>query len=591
MPAFAKKHWWLWLPVVVTLFLAARCLYLTGRTRLDSKLITRQVSVVDSLGRAEQKVHALRRQVQTARYETNSPAFAWMPLFTSFSKQIEALKAGREEREAYLNGVRVLMARAGAAVAALRTLPAPARERSRMEADYALRDVAGEIHGLRTHVRAGLSDRYAAVTAGWGTLISLLWMLYLMLVVDAIVVAVWRYRIPAEAPDPVNNAATESPVVDLATLGIAAEKVFRFAGVGVAVIDPQGRFVETNAALQKMLGYTEEEMKALTLGEVTASGRVGSRLRRIKHVTDDTFREAETFRHRDGSPRWGRVSMTSFSRDTRYCMMVVEDVTAQIRYEERSAEAARRESELKRLKDAFLGNINHELRTPLTVILGYVDVLGEDASPQQETALGAIREGAERLRNAIDSLLELAHLDRAAGPEERHAIDLRRPVTDAVEKLRASAVGKGLRLIYQEPDVPVFIEGDSAGMQRVARHLLENAIKFTDAGHVHVKIEKKAGRVRLHVRDTGIGLAAEHLPILSEAFRQGSMGETREYGGFGIGLTIARERIARMGGELTVTGEPGRGAHFVASFPAVEAPGRPAPRIIPAAEVFRRVAA
>ena len=598
MSAPEKMPRWLWLPVFMTLVFATLSLLQTHRTRVQSRHIATVAVVLDSLATSEMRLIGLQHAVSSLAQGGTLPTFAWVPTYMAFSRYVAHLSdsVDREAMDRYLDGVRALMARAGADYGRLRQASAGEWQGAKEDAAYALRDVAAEVNALRRHVRDELSPQYVAVAKAWRRSILMVWITYLLLVVTAVGFAVGLFRPSTEQAAAL--PAQERPVVDLATLGIAAEKLFDFARVGIAVIDPEGRFVACNAALQAMLGYSEEQFKHLTLSDVSPGMQPRSRLRRVSHVTDDAFREAETFAHRDGTLRWGRCSLTAFSRDTRYCLVTIEDISEQKRYQDLSAEIRSREEELSRLKAAFLANLNHELRTPLTVILGYASILEEEVQPEQQEHVEAIGRSGRQLLDSFNALLELAGLENGRQALRRETVDVRLPLGDAVAKIEAEASAKGLRLIYQAPPVPVTVGADAVGLQRMAIHLLSNAVKFTERGFIQLRIEPVGEVVKLHFRDTGIGIPPDVLPGVWEAFRQGSLGETRQYGGIGIGLTIVQQLVTRMGGTLEVESKPGQGTHLVVTFPclagsAAEIPpaSKNAAEVLPAERFFPRIAA
>ena len=248
----------------------------------------------------------------------------------------------------------------------------------------------------------------------------------------------------------------------------------------------------------------------------------------------------------------------------------------------RATEAARMANEA---KSRFLANMSHEFRTPLNGIVGMADVLMTTplSGEQRDSAL-VIQTSAQALQALVDDVLDLSAIE--AG-KFKHALgDFSLPdLLKAIHlMLQQSALGKGLTFeVKVEPDVPTRLHGDADHLRQVLINLLSNAIKFTESGRVVllaqlVSSENDEVDVRFSVRDTGIGIPADRLEKLFDAFEQVESGHNRKFGGTGLGTTIAKALTELMGGHIGVESTPGVGSHFwvelpfkaVASEPAAE---------------------
>jgi signal transduction histidine kinase/CheY-like chemotaxis protein len=245
----------------------------------------------------------------------------------------------------------------------------------------------------------------------------------------------------------------------------------------------------------------------------------------------------------------------------------------------RRAQALAREAQAKAeaanlAKSAFLARMSHELRTPLNAILGFTNILRRDrATPQgQQQILDIVNRSGEHLLTLINDVLDMAKIDSGHMEVDAADFDLRELTRDVIEMMCVRAEGKGL-LLKQDiaADCPQFVRSDAKKLRQVLVNLIGNAIKFTDHGHVIVRLSVLAGDAsqRLHlgieVEDSGIGIAAADQAGIFEPFIQA--GDGRNQKGTGLGLAITRRFVELLGGTLGVRSEPGKGSIFRIEVP------------------------
>ncbi len=277
---------------------------------------------------------------------------------------------------------------------------------------------------------------------------------------------------------------------------------------------------------------------------------------------------------------WKYVQMVRAHREARQqAIELARERLVNERLQEANAHlqvANERLKQANKLKDEFLATTSHELRTPLTAILGFTEVLKyevpEDA-PYREF-LGIIEESGSRLMHTLTSLLEIAKLRAGVLELKLEPVDLAHQAQDVVRMLSELARKKDLAIEMIPAPEPLYAMLDQNAYERILSNLVGNAIKFTDEGRVVIGFERTEDRVRVHIQDTGIGIAEAFLPHLFEEFRQESDGLSRSHEGTGLGLAITSRLVKLMDGEITVQSRKGEGSVFTISFPVYE-PKRP----------------
>ena len=262
--------------------------------------------------------------------------------------------------------------------------------------------------------------------------------------------------------------------------------------------------------------------------------------------------------------------VTAMSMGANLTAVAIENVRL-LKLERTAREAA---EESNRLKDEFLATVSHELRTPLTAILGWSRLL-EDGSLDDSTmqqAVETIWRNAKAQAQIVDDILDVSRIITGNLYLDLHPLEVVPVVENAINVVRPTADAKGIKVETHFDSAPAMISGDANRLQQVVWNLLSNAVKFTNSGgRVCVKVSQGGGAVEVSVSDTGQGINKEFLPYVFERFTQADSTTTRQHGGLGLGLAIARHLVEIHGGTIRAESQGAdRGATVIIRLPLLE---------------------
>lgn len=354
-------------------------------------------------------------------------------------------------------------------------------------------------------------------------------------------------------------------IIEQRRLRVFLSRLFESTADAVLAVDVDQRITHWNSASEALFGYQAREA-------------IGQQLRmiipeRFRAAHDEGFsrlcqtgqpRRAATVEvpalRRDGTEFQADLSV-SICRDGPSAQVgaIIRDVT------DRNALAHARSANL--AKSRFLANMSHEIRTPLNGILGLGHVLAQtDLAPEQRSLLDTINDAAATLRAMLTDVLDLARLDTDALALANEPFELAQTVVDVAALHQASAHAKGLLYVCHPPP-ETWVIGDALRLRQVLGNLLSNAVKFTNKGEVRLSVSNEGELWRFEIADSGIGFDPGAAERIFDRFVQGDDSITRAYGGSGLGLSISREIVQALGGQLHGAGRLSEGAVFTVELP------------------------
>ena len=288
-------------------------------------------------------------------------------------------------------------------------------------------------------------------------------------------------------------------------------------------------------------------------------------------VQGQVFQSDQELVRLDGKRFWARITGRQLADSNlgNALLVVVEDMTLQRAAEQAIQEARERALDANRAKSDFLANMSHEIRTPMNAIIGlsYL-LLKTDLQPYQRTQLGKIQNSSQLLLGIINDVLDYSKIEAGKLRIEHIDFELSKVLDNVTGLLADKVATKGLVLALElDPKLPAWLIGDPLRLSQILLNFADNAVKFTPAGKVTIRIDQRevaGGDILLHgsVSDTGIGLTAAQMDRLFQSFQQADSSTTREFGGTGLGLVICRQLAGLMGGEVGAHSEPGVGSTF-----------------------------
>ena len=347
-----------------------------------------------------------------------------------------------------------------------------------------------------------------------------------------------------------------------------------------------GHFVECNDEFLHLTGYTREQVMGSSVLGLEVFADSADRLQLAAALArDGVVRNLEIeLRTANHAIVPTLISAAMINLGSELCVVTyIRDITEIKQIECELVGAREAALAASRAKSEFLSSMSHEIRTPMNAILGMADLLAEsELDDEQRRYVNTVVSNGNALLELINGILDLAKVESGRISLEAVEFDPREVTEKVVETLSIRAREKGLELVTLfASDVPAAAIGDPLRLGQILINLIANAIKFTPSGQVQVSIERDqtfttAGGLKFSVTDTGIGIPADKLHLLFQAFTQADSSTSRKYGGSGLGLAIVSRLVALMHGRVEVASDFGKGSCFSFTAQFGIAPARPA---------------
>lgn len=350
---------------------------------------------------------------------------------------------------------------------------------------------------------------------------------------------------------------------------------FSAAPIGMALVSPEGKFLQVNDALCRIVGYDKKQLISMTFQEITHPDDLDADLEYVHKVLAgeiQTYQMEKRYFHSQGHIVWIQLSVSLVNNDKGeplYFIAQIEDITEWKRIREELHQARDAALESARMKSDFLANMSHEIRTPMNGIIGMTQLLLDTGLNEEQMEYAeTINISAGSLLRIIDDILDFSKIEAGKLSFEVVAMDVRSVLESTCSIFTQRADAKGIHLdtvVYRS--IPRFLKSDPVRLGQVLTNLVGNAVKFTQEGEVLVRAkvqgeDESTVTVRFEVSDTGIGITQEVQQGLFEPFTQADASTTRLYGGTGLGLAISRRLVEMMGGVIGVESTPGAGSVF-----------------------------
>ena len=344
---------------------------------------------------------------------------------------------------------------------------------------------------------------------------------------------------------------------------------------GVFSLSLDGRFTSVNEAAERLSGYSAAQLRTMAFTDLLPPEEVEAVSRNFEEVLARRPRHVQArIQQRSGALVDLNLTGLPIVVDGEIVGVfgIAEDITERLSMQRELERARLAAEEANHAKSLFLATMSHEVRTPLAGVIGAAEMLEDtDLDHDQARLTGVLHRSGERLLRLVDEILDFSRIEAGGVEVETVEFGVADLLDETLATARAAGAACGLQVESACDALPERAGGDPGRIGQVLGNLLDNAVKFTDAGQVRLTARARpseAGHVlEVEVCDTGIGMADDQVRSVFEPFKQADSSITRRYGGTGLGLAICRQLGDLMDGSLTVESELGQGSTFSLRLP------------------------
>ncbi len=366
--------------------------------------------------------------------------------------------------------------------------------------------------------------------------------------------------------------------------------------LGVGITDMEGRLVSSNKKFHNIVGYSQNELDGINISEITHPDDLNVNIGVLKKLTHESgFKVEKRYVKKNGEIVYVKIHAGAIHNSEglpEYGLAFIEDITSRKKNENKiikqnhDYEALNQElivtnedllistekaKEANKLKTEFLHNMSHEIRTPMNGIIGFSDLLcaEEGSGEKRKFYANIIKNSSNQLLRIIDDILEISTLETKQIKLNEEQFLLNDFIMELFSIFDIKSKEKKIPFYVKKEllDQQSVITSDKAKLHKILSNLLENSLKFTNAGFIEMGYYIEKNNIILYVKDTGIGIAEDNREKIFERFSQADTNIAIKHGGLGLGLSIAKENTELLGGEITLKSEKGEGTTFFVSIP------------------------
>jgi len=354
-------------------------------------------------------------------------------------------------------------------------------------------------------------------------------------------------------------------------------KIFEESPISIVMTGKDLGIIRANSAFCKMLGYKEEELKSVTLRNFTHPDHIADddvSLLRLVAEEISVYHTENRYIRKTGSVIWGSATISIIRNnndEVQYFLAMIEDITQRKIAEAELIAAKEKAEESDRLKTAFLHNVSHEIRTPMNAIIGFSALLNEPDTPEDDRQqfVEIIFQSGSQLLSIINDIVDIANIESGQVKLNIKEMNLNASLRSLDEQFSYKEKSDIISINLETglSDDQSLILTDSTKLIQVLSNLINNATKFTKEGRIDFGYKLENSNLEFFVKDTGIGIPAEHHDKIFERFFQVDNLVSRKFGGTGLGLSICKAYVELLEGKIWLSSKPGHGTDFRFTIP------------------------